>query len=66
MEPASVAQLEVHPTSDQEIAGSTPAGLATFFCEDWSWNIFYDHFLPSAESRRAVVRFWQKNVHNTG
>ena len=22
--------------------------------------------LPSADSRRAVVSFWQKNVHNTG
>ena len=33
---------------------------------DWSWNIFYGHCLPSAESRRAVVSFWRKNVHNTG
>ena len=23
--PASVAQLDVHPTGDQEVAGSTPA-----------------------------------------
>ena len=22
--------------------------------------------LPSADSRRTVVSFWQKNVHNTG
>ena len=22
--------------------------------------------IPSADSRRAVVSFWQKNVHNTG
>ena len=22
--------------------------------------------VPSADSRRAVVSFWQKNVHNTG
>ena len=27
---------------------------------------FYGHFQPSADSRRAVVRFWRKNVHNTG
>ena len=33
---------------------------------DWSWNIFYGHSLPSADSRRAVVSFWRKNVHNTG
>ena len=29
--------------------------LATFFRGDWSWNNFYDHSLPSADSRRAVV-----------
>ena len=38
----------------------------TFFRGDWSWNIFYGHYLPSTDSRRAVVSFWQKNVHNTG
>ena len=37
----------------------------TFFRGDWSWNIFYGHSLPSADSR-AVVSFWRKNVHNTG
>ena len=39
---------------------------ATFFRGDWSWNTFYGHSLPSADSRRAVVSFWRKNVHNTG
>ena len=29
--PASVAQLDMCPTGDQEVAGSTPAGSATFF-----------------------------------
>ena len=43
-----------------------PPRSATFFHGDWSWNIFYGHFLPSADSRRAVVSFWRKNVHNTG
>ena len=43
-----------------------PPRSATFFRGDWSWNIFYGHFLPSADSRRAVVSFWRKNVHNTG
>ena len=28
--------------------------------------VFYGHSLPSADSRRAVVSFWRKNVHNTG
>ena len=25
-----------------------------------SWNIFYHHSLPSADSRRAVISFWWK------
>ena len=29
-------------------------------------ELFSSHSLPSADSRRVVVRFWQKNVHNTG
>ena len=36
---------------------------ATFFCGDWSRNNFYGHSLPSADSRRAVVSYWRKNVH---
>ena len=40
-----------------------PPRAATFFRGDWSWNIFYGHSLPSADSRRAVVSFWRKNVH---
>ena len=27
-------QLDARSTGDQEVAGSTPAGLATFFCGD--------------------------------
>ena len=41
-------------------------GLETFFHGDWSWNIFCSHFLPSTDSRRAVVSSWRKNVHKTG
>ena len=41
----------------------SPLGSATFFRGDWAWNIFYSDSLPSAYSRRAVVSFWQKNVH---
>ena len=29
-------------------------------------NDFFGHSLPSADSRRAVVSFWGKNVHTTG
>ena len=39
---------------------------ATFFRGDWLWNIFYGHSLPSADSRRTVISFRRKNVHNTG
>ena len=28
--------------------------------QDWSWNIFYGHSLPSADSRRAVCQFLAK------
>ena len=42
-----------------------PPRLGSFFRGDWSWNIFYGHSLPSADSKRAVVSFWRKNVHNT-
>ena len=31
---ASVAQLDACPTGDQEVAGSTPVGSATFFHGD--------------------------------
>ena len=34
--PASVAQLDARPTGDQEVAGSTPTGLATFLRGDLS------------------------------
>ena len=43
-----------------------PPRSATFFRGNLSWNIFYGHSLSSADSRRAVVSFWRKNVHNTG
>ena len=33
-QPASVAQLDSRPTGDQEVAGLTPARLATFFHGD--------------------------------
>ena len=39
----------------QQKRGSTPAEIGNF----------YSHSLPSTDSRRAVVSFWRKNVHNT-
>ena len=42
---------------------STQWRLKTFFVEIWSWKKFYDHSLPSADSRKAVVSYWRKNEH---
>ena len=61
-----MAQSDARPTGDQEVAGPTPAEVGNILCGDWSWNIFYGHSLPSADSRRAVVSSWRKKVHNTG
>ena len=55
--PASMAQLDARLTEDQEVAGSTLIRSATFIRRDWSWNTFYGHSLPSADTRRAVVSF---------
>ena len=56
--PASVAQLDACPTCDQEFAGSTPAGSATFFSRvEMIMQYFLQSFSPT-DSRRAVVSFW--------
>ena len=58
---ALVAQLNARPAGDQEFVGSTPAGLATFFLGDWSWNIFCGHSLPpSADSKKGSCQFLAK------
>ena len=60
---ASVAQLDVHPTGDQEVMDSTtPAGSFV----EIDHEIFSAVILSSTDLRKAVVSFWQKNVHNTG
>ena len=53
------------PTGDQEVVGSTPAEVGNIL----SWRLIMKYFLRSfspADSRRAVVSFWGKNVHTTG
>ena len=42
-EPASVAQLDVRPTGDQEVAGSTPAEVGNIL----SWRLIMKYFLRS-------------------
>ena len=67
--PASMAQLDARLTGDKEVAVTCwfdPAGSATFFRGDLIRKYFLRSFSPSADSRRAVVSFWQKNVHNIG
>ena len=59
---ASKAQLDARPTGGQEVAGLSPARLATFFRGDWSQNIFDGYSLPSTDSRRAFVSFWRKKI----
>ena len=54
---ASVAQLDALPTGDQEVAGLTHAGSATFFHGDLTMKYFPWSFSPFRYSRRAVVSF---------
>ena len=64
--PISVAGLgasDARPTGDQEVVGSTPPGRQHSFVKIDN-EIFYGHSLPSADSRRAGVSFWRKNVHD--
>ena len=37
--------MDMHPTGDQEVGGSTPSASAAFVRRDWYWNIFYGHYL---------------------
>ena len=55
---ASVAQSDAIPTGDHGVVGSFSAESGNIILR----NIFYEHSLPSAVSRRAVVSFWRKNV----
>ena len=41
-----MANLDGHLTGDQEVAGSTPAGLATFFHGDLIMKYFLRSFSP--------------------
>ena len=42
--PDSVAQSDARPTGDHEVAGSTPAGSATFFHGDLIMRYFLRSF----------------------
>ena len=49
-----MAQLDVHPTGSQEVAGLT-CQVGNIL----SWRLIMKYFLLLADSRRAVVSFWQ-------
>ena len=60
---ASVAQSDTHPIGDQEVMGLIPARSGNFISWRLIMKYFYNHSLPSAASRKAVVSFLRKNVH---
>ena len=43
----NVAQLDAHPTGDQEVVGSSPSGSATLFYGDLIIKYFLQSFPPS-------------------
>ena len=51
---ALVAQLNVCPTGDQVVTGSTPAEVGNILSWRLIMKYFYGHSLPSPDSRRAV------------
>ena len=61
--PASVAQLDTHP-SDNQVKGSIPTGSGKILFLEINYEIVSTVIsLPSTDSRRAVVSFWRKNVY---
>ena len=54
--PGRLTQSGARLTVNQWVAGSSP-GPATYFHGDLSWNNFYGHSPPFADSRRADVSF---------
>ena len=60
-----MAQLDTCLTGDQEVYEKDPWRVRQHsFMEIDHEIFFYSHSLSSADSRRAVVSFWRKNVHN--
>ena len=51
------------PTGVQEVAGSILVSGPIAFVAIWLGNKFYGHYLPTAESSRAVISYWWKYGH---
>ena len=62
---ALVAQLDARPTGDQEVVGSTPAGLATFFREI-DHEIFSAAILSLPLIQEEHLSVSGERMHNTG
>ena len=60
-----MALLDARLTGDQEVAGSTMPDRQYSFVEI-DHEIFSTVILSSADSRKTVVSFWQKNGQSTG
>ena len=56
------AWSDARPPGIQTVAGLILRS-SKFFPGDWSWNHFYSHSRPTADSSRAIVSYWQKDVH---
>ena len=63
---ASVAQLDTPSDWRPGGRGFNPRRGRQHSFVEIDREIFSTVILPSADSRRAVVSFWRKNVHNTG
>ena len=63
-QPGPLGQSDA-PTCIQEVLGLILRSGHISFVEIWSWNNFYGHFLPIADTSRAVVSYWQKCGHLT-
>ena len=56
-----VARLDACLPGIQMVAGLIVLFGKTFFRQNWSWNHFCGHSLPTADSSRAVVSYWWKD-----
>ena len=55
-----MAQLDVRPTGDREVAGSTPAGLATFFRGDLIMKYSLQSFSSFCGFKKGSCQFLAK------
>ena len=59
-EPSPLAQSDAPSDWYSRGMGSILGSIHISSVEIWSWNNFYSHSLPTINSSRAVVNYWQK------